>query len=310
MRSVGLLFLLVSITLAGCVSSEGAKPNAQTDGPGPIASGEAIVDAATIQGLVVDDSQAPIGGATVAILGLSLQAQTDEAGSFQFVNVPPGSHDISAIKLGYTSSSKRIDVSASQQLTGVFLVLNPIVVEVAYHESFGPMAGYFECYIGTPTTVTPCTGDTFHDQDLASIVFPNDKRRLEFTMSSNNWRTMVGEGRWTPGAAATAAGMAIYPSYAARDTSHWWCEADGKSPIMFRYESEEEGSICTSQGDVDPAPSMDLNPLIVAADPGFGTLDEADRPAFRVMLQQKVEIMVTMFYGEPAPPEFSAMDDA
>lgn len=309
MRAPFVAVVFLSIVFAGCVSGEGGAPNS-SDVPGPIASGETIPDAATIQGVVVDDSQGPIEGATVAILGLSLQALTDQAGSFQFVNVPPGPHDVSAIKLGFSSASKRVEVAASQQLTGVFLVLQPITVNSVYHESFGPMSGYFECYFGSPYAVTPCTGDAFHEQDLSSTAFPNDKRRLEFTMSADHWRTMIGEGRWTPGAAATAAGMAIYPSYSERAGTHWWCEADGSSPIMFRYESEEDGSICTSQGDTDPAPSMALNPLIVAADPGFGTLDDPNRPAIRLMLQQKVEIMVTMFYGEPAPLEFSALQDA
>lgn len=308
MRAVSVVLLLVSIALAGCASSEGANPLA-TQGPGPVASGEPIVDAATIAGLVVDDSQAPIEGALVAIVGIGLQASTDAAGSFQFVNVPPGPHDVTAIKLGFSSTGKRVTVEASQQLTGVILTLTPIAVEAAYHEIFGPYSGYFNCFYGTPITIRPCT----YDPSLNDAVF-DDTRRQAFKLSANHWATIVGESRWTQGAFATGVGMAIYPSYSERDGSHWWCEADGRSPLIFRYDAidpevKDGVSVCNSQGELDPMPSMDINPLVLVADPGFGG-ESLEKPPLRLMLQQRFELMTTVFYGDPAPPEFSALKDA
>lgn len=320
MRRLGAPFVLITLLLAGCAASDGGPP-AGSDGTGPVASGEPIPDAATISGLVVDDSQSPVEGALVAIVGLSLQAQTGAGGAFQFANVPPGPHDVSAVKLGYASTAKRVEVAANQHLDGVLLVLLPIVIETVYHDVIGPISGYFECYFGSPTTVTPCTGDTFLHQvspDLnpSQTVFPNDKRRFEFMMSADHWATMVGESRWTPPAAATGAGMAIYPSFKERPDSHWWCEADGQSPLRFRYEAQDVDldnglSVCTSQSnDHKPLPSMALNPLIIAADAGFGTFDDAERPPFRLLYQQRFEIMITMFYGEPAPADYTALADA
>ncbi|HEX9816948.1 MAG TPA: carboxypeptidase-like regulatory domain-containing protein [Candidatus Thermoplasmatota archaeon] len=313
MRSVSVAFLFLMAVFAGCLSGGGTTPNS-TEGPGPVAYGEPIPDAATIQGLVVDDSQAPIEGALVAIVGIGLQATTDSGGSFQFVNVPPGPHDISAIKLGYSSSGKRVEVAANQRLEGVFLTLIPIVVEQPYQETFGPFSGYFECHIGG-VNVMSCAGDTIHRREEPDqLLFPNNKRFMQYTLSSDNWETMWGEARWNPAAVATAPGMAIYPSYMGRwaedNRGHWWCEADGPSPTWFRFDQDESRSICNSTGGADePKATMAANPLVVVADPGFADIEGGDFPV-RVMYQQRFEVIMTIFYGEPAPADFTAFPDA
>ncbi len=316
MRTPFVAVLFLSIVFAGCASSEGANPaGGDGVGPGPVATGEPIVDGATIQGVVVDDSQAPLEGAIVGILGLGLQVQTDAAGSFRFENVPPGPHDISAARLGFASAAKRVTVEASQQLTGVILTLAPIAVETPYHESFGPYSGFFHCMWGTAAVegfgiIRTCAVDAGVNED----VFGPDRRHLHFNLTSDNWATLIGESRWTQGAAATGVGMAIYPSYSERDGSHWWCEADGRSPLIFRYEAADpeakDGlSSCNSQGETDPMPSMEINPLVLVADPGFGGTS-AEKPPLRIMFEQKFELMITVFYMEPAPAEFSALNDA
>ena len=321
MRAVTLGLMLLTIAFAGCASSEGANPQGGgAGGSGPVATGEPIADAASVQGLVVDDSQAPLEGAIVGLLGLGLQVQTDEAGSFRFENVPPGEHDISAAKLGFASTAKRVNVEASQQLTGVILTLEPVAVEEPYHESFGPYSGFFHCMWGTATVDVPVLGPfgiirtCAVDAGTTATVFGADSRRLSFNLTSDNWATLIGESRWTQGAAATGVGMAIYPSYEKRSGNHWWCEADGRSPLIFRYEaadpSMENGlSQCNSQGEIDPVPAMEINPLQLIADPGFGGTS-AEKPPLRLMFEQRFELMVTVFYMDPAPPEFSALNDA
>lgn len=305
MRAQFLGFVLLSLVLAGCVSSEGTNPQSQGDG-GPIASGEAIADAATIHGLVVDDTQAPIEGALAAIVSLGLKVETDTAGAFHFTNIPPGAYEISVIKLGYSSSGKRVEVAANQNLDGVFIALTPIVVAQVYQETFGPFQGYFECHIGT-VTVQSCATNSFESQ-----VFPNNKRFLHYDLSADNWETMWGEARWTPAAAGTASGMAIYPSYSKRyaegNGGHWYCEADGTTPIWFRWDADESRSICTSQGGMDPPAVMATNPLMLVADPGFASPPAEIVP--RIQFQQRFELIITIFYGEPAQEGFSAFPDA
>jgi hypothetical protein len=309
MRSQSVALLLLSVVFAGCASSEGATPQGSVP-PGPVASGEPIEDGATIQGIVVDDSQAPLQGAIVGIVGLGLQVQTDLGGSFRFENVPPGSHDIQAARLGFASLAKRVTVGPSQQLDGVILTLSPIPVEVPYVETFGPYAGFFHCMWGSPASIRPCAVDP----GANAAVFGADTRNMPFNLTSDNWATMIGESRWTQGAFATGVGMAIYPSYTGRPWSHWWCEADGRSPLIFRYEAADPDavdglSICNSQGRLDPMPAMEINPLLLVADPGFGGTS-VEKPPLRLMFEQRFELMMSIFYLEPAPPDFSALADA
>ena len=304
-RVLGVVLLL--ITLAGCASTEGTG---QGVGTGPIASGEAIADAATIQGLVVDDAQAPIEGALAAIVSLGFQVETDAGGAFRFTNIPPGAYEVSAIKLGYSSSGKRVEVVANENLEGVFITLLPIVVEQVYQETFGPFAGYFECHIGS-VFISSCAGDTFNPT-LDRLIFPNNNRFLHYTLSADHWETQWGEARWSPAAVASASGMAIYPSYAQRyddgNTGHYYCEADGDSPIWFRYDAVPERSICNSEGDDDP-PAVVGTPLMLVADPGFASPANGEVVP-RILIQQRFEAIMTIFYGEPAPEQFTAFPDA
>lgn len=301
MHGLGLVALIVSAALAGCAKSEGAQP-AET-GPAPVASLEPIPDGGAIEGVVVDDGQAPLAGALVAIVSLQLQVQTDEGGAFGFRNLPAGAYDVAAAKLGYESVARRVTVDANQVAQAI-LVLVPLAVEEPYVETFGPFNGFFNCMIGTPVGIRLC----LQNETVNRMVFPNENRRLHYNLTAETWQTMVGESRWTQGAFATGVGMAIYPSYSQRPGSHWWCEADGRSPILFRYERELE-SICTSQGGTDPEPSMKINPLVLVADPGFGGLS-AENPPLRLMVQQRYELLMTVFYAEPGPPEYSGFADA
>jgi hypothetical protein len=293
------------LLLAGCVSGGGAT---STDPGGPVATGEPIPDAGTIRGVVVDESQAPIAQAQVALAETTLQAVTDEAGGFEFGNLAPGPYVLQAGRIGYESAAKRVDVEPNGEHS-VVLALTTLAVVEPYHDTFGPFSGYFECQIGTPTAITPCTGDSVHDQDLNSVVFPGDRRHLHYNMTSDEWQTMVGEARWAKTSVATSQGMATYPSYLKRPTSHWWCEADGPSPIRFVFEKEGE-SVCNSvSSNANPPPSMKINPLVLVADPGFGGTSTTNPPA-RLMMQQKFELMMTVFYYEPAPSQYSGFPDA
>jgi hypothetical protein len=302
---------MATVVLAGCASVDAGEPRSTGADVGTaVASGEPIPDAGSIKGAVVDDSTTPLPGATVAIVNLGLQLQTDDAGSFSFINIPPGKHTLNALKLGYMSTAKVVEVLANEATTGAILTLTPIPVVEPYVETFGPFAGYFECHIGS-VFITSCAGDTINPT-LDRIVFPNNKRFMFYTLSADNWETQWGEARWSPAAVGSASGMAVYPSYSKRyddgNTGHWYCEADGNSPIWFRYDADPARSICNSQGDDDPPAVMATNPLMMVADPGFAQPPGEVVP--RVLIQQKFEVIMTIFYGEPAPADFTAFPDA
>ena len=55
-------------------------------------------------------------------------------------------------------------------------------------------------------------------------------------------------------------------------------------------------------------PSPTVNPLVLVADPGFGG-QSLDNPPVRMMWQQRFEALMTVFYLEPAPADYSGFGD-
>lgn len=314
------LSLLLVAALAGCAGASGtAKGGPQDPSSSVAASGEPLPDAGVIQGVVVDDSSLPIEGADVALIELDLKATTDDGGAFSFTNLPPATYKVAALKLGYESVAKAVSV-ASGEVSSVTFVLRAIAVDVPHQEVYGPFQGYFECraavtyaaggWTGTCGTVCPavtCVGPP------GSTVYPNDKSILRFNMTSDNYQTFVGEMRWTPSAYGTSTSLRVAFSHDNRTSTHWWCSAEGPAPLQFRYEKESENSKCANTGgNKNPAePSTQLGLRMYANTP-FGTVSSSDpassRPVY-LTLQQRIEILASVFYGEPAPADYQGFPD-
>src|SRR5688572_16837397 len=141
-------FTVLTVTLSGCAGTT-ATSNDLGQGPGSdvVAAGEALPDAATLSGLVLDDSQLPVPAAIVGILELQLQAATDASGAFRFTNLAPGAYTLSAAALGFTSASKRVTLEPNADVTQLF-TLTAIPIDVPYHEINGPYDGFFTCKLG------------------------------------------------------------------------------------------------------------------------------------------------------------------
>lgn len=290
-------FAFAAVALAGCAS--GGGDDGGLSGLDQCADG-ACEEGATIAGHVLDDVSLPLAGANVGIVETGNQTTADESGVFVFTGLAPGTYTLSAVALGYESDAQRVTLEEDERREITFN-LDPLPTAEPYADVIGPEAGHFHCMVGTPVRITSC-----NVQD----VMGEDKQSVTFELSSpEQWQTIVGEMRWTQGTAATSTGLANYISYEGRDTSHWWCEADGESPIVFQYEREGD-SICTSQGDTDPEPhdTDEVETLIIAADSGFGGLS-AENPPLRLVLDQRYELMVSVFYVEPAPEGYSALPD-
>jgi len=67
----------------------------------------------TIAGKVTErQTQRPLTGAQVRILGGTRGAVTDDSGSFRIVNVPPGTVQLSVVRIGYGPQSRTVTVTA------------------------------------------------------------------------------------------------------------------------------------------------------------------------------------------------------
>jgi TonB-linked SusC/RagA family outer membrane protein len=73
-----------------------------------------------VTGIVRAQDGAPLPGARVTITGTNLRAQSGQDGTYRIVAVPAGSHDVSAIMLGYSPQSQRIVVADAQTVTANF----------------------------------------------------------------------------------------------------------------------------------------------------------------------------------------------
>ena len=90
--------------------------------------------AGTIKGIVKDaDTQEPLIGANIVVLGTSLGSTTDEDGSFVILNVPEGEYKIEISYLGYQQVEKMVtvgteDVTLTVELTPVALTADAITI--------------------------------------------------------------------------------------------------------------------------------------------------------------------------------------
>lgn len=308
MRSRFLVFLaLTTIALAGC--GDAPKANEAPVAPVGVASAGSLDEGGAVEGVVVDDSQAPLSGALVGLLEVNVQVTTTAEGAFRFDGVPPGSYQLSASRLGYDSVGKRVDVVMGS-VTNHVLTLTAIAIESTYHDTFGPYSGFFACGMGVYGVGTLSCG--------VGPVGEGDQNTFEFSLTGENYRTILGELRWTPAAAGTTPALASYITYDGGSASHWWCASDGPSPNSWRYDVDEDLdpdetlSVCSDNGRREPAPHDEeaIEGLYMATDAGFPGTDPESGILLRLTYQQKFDAMLTVFYGEPAPDGFTGFPDA
>ena len=75
----------------------------------------------TITGRVIDrQSQRPLGGVQVRIIGTARGSQTDDAGAYRIANVPIGVTQLGAQRLGYGAQSRTVNVVENGSVTADF----------------------------------------------------------------------------------------------------------------------------------------------------------------------------------------------
>ena len=125
------LILLFAGAFSGCLSQAGSPASASPTASATQDVGDSASTGGSIQGSVVDDEQTPVAGAMVALIRLDVEATTGDDGSFQFNNVPEGSHDLIAQRLGYESHGQKVQV-VTGETTKVQLILVPVEIKESY----------------------------------------------------------------------------------------------------------------------------------------------------------------------------------
>lgn len=73
-----------------------------------------------LTGTVRAQDGAPLAGARVSVTGTNLRVQAGQDGTYRIVAIPAGSHDVSAIMLGFSPQSQRVVVADGQTVTANF----------------------------------------------------------------------------------------------------------------------------------------------------------------------------------------------
>ncbi len=82
----------------------------------------------TVAGQVTDKSnQQPVPGASVLIVGTSLQGRTSREGRYTVTNLPPGRYNVQVRLIGYATATQPVTVASGQTAT-VDFILTPAAV--------------------------------------------------------------------------------------------------------------------------------------------------------------------------------------
>jgi hypothetical protein len=116
------------LVLAGCVGQGGVEQSAGTSSAPNVASPATYTEeTGAIEGVVTDDSLAPIAGAELVLSVLGTAAVSDPEGRFGFSEVTPGRVVLTAAKAGYQSWAHAVDVLPGSRVhVAISLVAAPV----------------------------------------------------------------------------------------------------------------------------------------------------------------------------------------
>src|SRR5688572_14229555 len=246
--AVALVFLF--FVLPGCTGS--SAPEDDGAGPGTDFDDldlDATETTGVIRGVVVDDRIVPVEGAKVELrldTGSEVK-ESDAEGRFGFDALDPGTYFLSVSKLNYDSVQSTVEVVAGVDDPPVQRLLITRLFDVEPYSSLFKFEGFLQCSngIGVGTTcvndytrlLPPCNGGCLQDYNVSQAAGNN---REYVTNMTGGWQTMVWEMVWEPTSTATSAEMALLVSYFARpDTTHYFGNARGETPLKLRMELNE-----------------------------------------------------------------------
>lgn len=278
MRGIAqLLTVAVSaILLAGCTSAESAKTTTVST---TAAAPSVTEETGSISGVIMDEEIRGIPGAEVGVLDRTpeLKTTTDAQGMFTFNELPAGDYKLVAQKLGYESRALSVTVEVGKVAEAkITLVAIAIKEEREFHF---PFSGFFACGASSPALTVACR----------TTVDPNDKSSFKTNVTAADIMTVVDTMTWDSTAPGTAK---IFRNILSIDgVAGSAIEKNGVSPNILRMDEPNAKK------------NAKLNHLI-----WIGWTSTGDPTQVVVVVyQQKFTTITSMFYGEEAPEDFSAL---
>lgn len=292
MGPLSAMAVVVALLLSGCAGAKANDADADVQTTSVVqASAEALSDAGSVEGLVVDDAVNPIQGATVALEGLPQTATTDEGGTFQFTNLAPGSYKLFAAKLGFESSARAVSVVAGES-TKVTITLTQLQVDEAYVDLI-----VFKLFMacGGGLIVVTFTGG-------CQAVIPNHRVVADHNVTKD-LETAIAELVWTATSGFSSKSLRLVMG---KDETggnlprftYPYGDAQGPSPVKLRADAKFKGI-----NDQEEDKPMAIRDRI------WVPFSSPDPPVVILVLEQPMTLYSSMFYGEEAAEDYSAIPD-
>jgi hypothetical protein len=310
--------LMAAVALAGCIGEGEQSGSGGATGPN-VEFDESL---GIIRGVVQTEDLLPVQGAQVGILETEHLAVTDEAGSFQLVNVEPGSHRVVAQALGFQSVGRSVDVVAGQAVEVAFqlgavptdapYVFQDIqdVVVTAIMWKLTP-----ECiYTDVNTLAKTCGGIRPDCSGSCELSYEDLFEDLE--EAGHTWHSLIGEVAWEPQTGATGRGFNfdLNAPNIERGTGGSINQADPKtfvkdsdeSPIIIRIDNPT-----TLQEREIPEEDWccDWFYRIFAGYCDLGFCGDGFGPDYGVMVEGRATIYISVAVNGPVAPDYTALPD-
>ncbi|MBI2077164.1 MAG: carboxypeptidase regulatory-like domain-containing protein [Euryarchaeota archaeon] len=258
-----------------------------------------------VEGIVVDEETLPVEGAAVGLLAdPSTRTDTDGGGRFRLV-LAPGLHELLVQKDGYKHGALEVNVIAGE-ITKARIILKAAPLAVPREVRF-PYNGYLGFDLAVPS------GNQFGPGPAGDV-----QRSVYYNIEQPDLVGVFAAAVWTGNLPSVSdrLHLLIYlnidRSQQCDDAARTYClpmaTTEGRSPIANGSNDYQENM--RERENLRVNVRFRMRPC-VTADVGTSWVNPARcaTPAELVKLavDQRVSVYTVMFYGQPAPPGFSAV---
>lgn len=301
--------LLVTVAFGGCTGKDDGGPAEIQPTARPA---QYTDDTGGIEGFVTDDQSVALASVEVGILALNLTTQSDVQGRFSLSNVPPGTHDLAASRLGYEPTVVTVEVIAGEA-TSADIKMVPLAIQEPYGV-FRQEAGLFGCGVSwRPAVVFSGVSAC----GVLSIIGPSayDRFLIEWELNNTDesWRNNVFEMVWDSN---QLLGQALWFIWEVDDCPNVgdvrFASFGGESPLTY-YENNthlreimdnlEESDCDDASGNCGEKTCRIMSRVF--SEPG--TLGPTAPADVGITIQQPFEQYFSAFFHEDAPEGFTAL---
>lgn len=310
------LTLAVLVLVAGCVAPEDA-PKADDLAPASLTASAPPANGTLLVRALMPD-RAPLPGVTILVANVT--ATTDAGGVARLADLPVGRHALEARKEAHRTAQAEVDVQGNAT-TEVEVILAALGEDQHAHEGglFAHRDLYvFEGHFDCSATYVIITGDCLVALDVAANATgqrpgdaTNERYVIDFPLDAT-WQTLIVEMAWTAKAPTPATGermtLALEPAEAPADGhAAKYARAEGGSPLAVRLENGLRHATATAEDMPDPKGGEVIRARAYVA----GLAHDAGGAGYLgvgAAAKHEFRILVSIFYEEPAPEGYTALE--